>query len=61
MAPVGGQPATKSFKKKKDADAEIGGFYGGPYWNRTSNLLIKSQLLCLVELTARIRCLSRSM
>ena len=27
--------------------------FGGPYWNRTNNLLIKSQLLCLVELTAR--------
>jgi hypothetical protein len=25
---------------------------GGPYWNRTNNLLIKSQVLCLVELTA---------
>lgn len=27
---------------------------GGPCWNRTNNLLIKSQVLCLVELTARI-------
>ncbi len=27
-------------------------FDGGPYRNRTYNLLIKSQLLCLVELTA---------
>lgn len=26
--------------------------FGGPYGNRTCNLLIKSQLLCLVELTA---------
>jgi hypothetical protein len=26
--------------------------FGGPYWNRTNNLLIKSQVLCLVELTA---------
>ena len=26
---------------------------GGPYRNRTYNLLIKSQLLCLVELTAQ--------
>jgi hypothetical protein len=25
---------------------------GGPCWNRTNNLLIKSQVLCLVELTA---------
>ena len=25
---------------------------GGPYRNRTYNLLIKSQLLCLIELTA---------
>ena len=23
--------------------------YGGPYWNRTNNLLIKSQVLNLVE------------
>jgi hypothetical protein len=29
-------------------------FSGGPSENRTRNLLIKSQLLCLVELTARI-------
>ncbi len=29
-------------------------FDGGPYRNRTYNLLIKSQLLCLVELTAPI-------
>jgi hypothetical protein len=28
-------------------------FCGGPCWNRTNNLLIKSQVLCLVELTAR--------
>jgi hypothetical protein len=33
--------------------AETPVFIGGPYWNRTNNLLIKSQLLCLVELTAR--------
>jgi hypothetical protein len=29
--------------------------FGGPYWNRTNNLLIKSQVLCLVELTAHIK------
>ena len=29
-------------------------FPGGPYRNRTCNLLIKSQLLCLVELTALV-------
>ena len=28
---------------------------GGPCWNRTNNLLIKSQVLCLVELTARFK------
>lgn len=27
-------------------------FIGGPCWNRTNNLMIKSHLLCLVELTA---------
>ncbi len=27
---------------------------GGPSGNRTQNLLIKSQVLCLIELTARI-------
>lgn len=26
--------------------------FGGLHWNRTNNLLIKSQLLCLVELAA---------
>jgi hypothetical protein len=26
--------------------------FGGPCWNRTNNLLIKSQVLCLDELTA---------
>lgn len=26
MVTVGGQPATKSFKKKKDTEAEIDGF-----------------------------------
>ncbi|VTR71293.1 hypothetical protein DESC_920032 [Desulfosarcina cetonica] len=30
-------------------------YFGGPYWNRTNNLLIKSQVLCLVELTALIQ------
>jgi hypothetical protein len=30
---------------------------GGPSRNRTENLLIKSQVLCLVELTARVHCL----
>ena len=28
-------------------------FIGGPWRNRTFNLLIKSQVLCLVELVAR--------
>ena len=28
---------------------------GGPCWNRTNNLLIKSQVLCLVELTAHLK------
>ena len=46
----------KSPKNKKGASvlhANPLNFIGGPYWNRTNNLLIKSQLLCLVELTAR--------
>ena len=46
----------KSGKNKKGAsinDANPFLLFGGPYWNRTNNLLIKSQLLCLVELTAR--------
>ena len=32
---------------------------GGPYRNRTYNLLIKSQLLCLIELTAHNDCINR--
>ncbi len=41
--------------EKKGGDPEIPPFhvFGGPCWNRTNNLLIKSQVLCLVELTAR--------
>ena len=42
--------------RKKGGDPEIPPvlfFFGGPCWNRTNNLLIKSQVLCLVELTAR--------
>ncbi len=31
---------------------------GGPYRNRTYNLLIKSQLLCLIELTAHRICIN---
>ena len=31
---------------------------GGPYRNRTYNLLIKSQLLCLIELTAHRNCIN---
>ena len=33
-------------------DCKYLNLFGGPYWNRTNNLLIKSQVLCLVELTA---------
>ncbi len=42
---------------KKQRPPSIGGFYilnGGPWRNRTFNLLIKSQLLCLIELMARL-------
>ncbi len=56
-----GKRVRDSSKKKKVAEAQLSGFIGGPYRNRTCNLLIKSQLLCLVELTARIRCICRWM
>ena len=40
--------------RKKGSLTEPFVFSGGPSGNRTPNLLIKSQLLCLVELTARL-------
>jgi hypothetical protein len=44
-----GEKTKKAFKRKRPKTLY---FLGGPCWNRTNNLLIKSQVLCLVELTA---------
>ena len=48
-----GKRPTKNKNGLASIDANPLILYGGPCWNRTNNLLIKSQLLCLVELTAR--------
>jgi hypothetical protein len=48
------QPKKFEGFRKQPKSLKFFRFSGGPSGNRTPNLLIKSQLLCLVELTARL-------